>query len=57
MPEQPVPMNTQVVNLDQLYREYGEATVQFKMAQGRVIQLEQSIQQILNQQAINLPIK
>lgn len=57
MPEQPtaVPANPQIINLDQLYREYGEATVQFKLAQGRTMQLEQQIQQVLNQQQLNLP--
>ncbi len=50
---QPAP---QVINMDQVYREYGEATIQLKMAQGRVNQLELTIQQIMNQQAANLPI-
>jgi len=36
---------------EELYRQYGEATIQFKIAQGKVMQLEQQIQTFLNQQA------
>lgn len=47
-PGQPIPVTTSAISVDELYRQYGEATVQFKLAQGRVMQIEQQIQQLLN---------
>jgi len=49
-PIQVVPQQ-QFISAEDLYRQYGEATIQFKIAQGKVVQLEQAIQQVLNQQA------
>jgi hypothetical protein len=37
------------ISVDELYRQYGEASVQFKLAQGKLMMLEQQIQQVLNQ--------
>jgi len=37
------------ISMDELYRQYGEACVQFKLVQGKVMMLEQQIQQIMNQ--------
>jgi hypothetical protein len=46
-----VPQNQAFLTQEELYRQYGEATIQFKIAQGKVMQLEQQIQAFLNQQA------
>lgn len=40
------------VNMDQLFKQYGEATLQLKIATGKVQQIEIQLQQILNQQSI-----
>ena len=45
----PVPTNVQSMPLDEIYRQYGEATIQLKLAQGKVMMLEQQIQASLNQ--------
>lgn len=47
---QPVPQAPQLpqMSMDELYRQYGEATIQFKLAQGKVMLIEQQIQQALN---------
>lgn len=42
----------QIITLDQLYRDYGEAAIQLEIAQGRVMQIKSQIQQALNQQPI-----
>lgn len=55
MDPQAVPQNQQAVSLDELYRKYGEATLQFKQAQFNVMQIEQQLQQIMTGQAI--PVK
>lgn len=44
--------NVPAVNMDQLYKQYGEATLQLKIATGRVQQIEMQLQQILNAQPI-----
>lgn len=53
-----------VLNARELYEQYGEATIQLKLAQSKVMMLEQQIQQLLNNpQAkwrffnLNLPIE
>lgn len=48
--ETPVPQAPPLmVTQDELYRQYGEATIQLKIATSRVQFLEQHIQQFLNQ--------
>lgn len=50
----------QVITQDELYRQYGEATIQQKIATSRVQFLEQQIQQFLNQpqpQSPQAPVK
>lgn len=37
-----------VLNARELYEQYGEATIQLKLAQSKVMMLEQQIQQLLN---------
>lgn len=51
MPETPVPQAQPqgIITQDELYRQYGEATIQLKIATSRVQFLEQQIQQLLNQ--------
>lgn len=49
-----VPQHQVSMTTEELYRQYGEATIQFKIAQNRVAMLEQQIQQLLNQQ---VPVK
>lgn len=45
----PVPqVPPQILSKEELYRQYGEATIQLKLAQGKVMMLEQQIQQTLN---------
>lgn len=50
MPDIPIqgPL-TPIMTLEELYRQYGEATIQFKICQSRVVGLEQQIQQVFNQ--------
>lgn len=38
-----------MITQDEIYRQYGEATIQLKIATSRVQLLEQHIQQFLNQ--------
>ena len=40
------------VNMDQLFKQYGEATLQLKIATGKVQQIELQLQQILNNQQV-----
>ena len=48
--ETPVPQaQPQMITQDELYRQYGEASIQLKIATSRVQFLEQQIQQSLNQ--------
>lgn len=50
MAEIPIPQaQPQVVTQDEIFRQYGEATLQLKIATSRVQFLEQQLQQILNQ--------
>lgn len=44
-----VPQSAQAISLDEVYRQYGEATIQLKLANSKVMMLEQQIQQLLNQ--------
>lgn len=46
-PGQPIPQ--QAVNIDELHRQYGEAMIQFKIAQSKVMFLEQQFQALMNQ--------
>lgn len=48
------PVNTPI-NMDLLYKQYGEATLQLKIATGRVQQIEIQLQQILNSQQLPPP--
>lgn len=45
------PAGQQIVTLDELYRKYGEATMQLKQSNFIVMQLEAQLQQVLSGQA------
>lgn len=48
MPEVQVPHPPQtVITIEELHRQYGEATIQLKIANQRVMMLEQQIQQVM----------
>ncbi len=48
-PTQVPPAQAQGISTDELYRQYGEATIQLKIAQQKVMFLEQQINQVLSQ--------
>lgn len=45
----PPQMQTTTITMDELNRQYGEAVFQFKIANNKVMMLEQQFQQIMNQ--------